>query len=181
MCVERLHCSCSYIVGGSQPYTLAARLPAFYLWRLLSLTTASKPKVVACRQVNVVPCLGSQQCATPPQAAAKDFPQIIPLFSTLIRHATIQRAAIRLTTIWRITIRPTKIWLAIIWRAITWRATTWRRAAPPQARDPTWVTSSSTKDTPGGLRSWVKGVEAVCVLAQLPQSTFHPKAVFQPC
>jgi hypothetical protein len=42
----------------------AARLPAFYVWRLLSLITASKPKAVVCRRMTADPCLSSQQVAS---------------------------------------------------------------------------------------------------------------------
>jgi hypothetical protein len=48
-----------YSMGDSQPYMLAVRLPAFYVRRLLSLST-SKPKIVSCRRMTAVPCLGSQ-------------------------------------------------------------------------------------------------------------------------
>ena len=48
-----------YSVGDSQPYMLAVRLLAFHVWRLLSLST-SRPKIVGCRRMTVVPCLGSQ-------------------------------------------------------------------------------------------------------------------------
>ena len=43
-----------YSVGASQPYMLAARLPAFHVRRFLSLST-SKPKIVSCRRMTAAP------------------------------------------------------------------------------------------------------------------------------
>jgi hypothetical protein len=62
---------------GRQPLLYAAaRLPAFYVWRLISLSSAFRPKIAGCRRITAVPCLGSQQPARVYQAKRIKVPAI---------------------------------------------------------------------------------------------------------